>query len=305
VSDLLALRHERAGLGERSASMTDAVACPASDFARDAALHAIAARADGVTREAYDAAVDAGEIALAHVLRGAIHALPGSEIATYLPLVGADPRERIAQMSRTAAVDRFEEVVEATRAALANGPLDKNGLHDAYRELLPAELLPWCATCERHHVHPSVWRSATLAAPARLDSQRRYVLADVAEPGDVAGRFQHAYPGASVAQFAEWAGITPSHARRLWVEPTAALPPAEPPRGVRLLPPGDPFLQKPNRELLAPDRALRKQLFRAVGSPGIVLRDGRISGTWRLRKGRVETDADVPREEIDRLESLY
>ena len=32
-------------------------------------------------------------------------------------------------------------------------------------------------------------------------------------------------------------------------------------RGIRLLPPGDPYLQKINRPLLAPDRALRSKLF--------------------------------------------
>jgi hypothetical protein len=55
---------------------------------------------------------------------------------------------------------------------------------------------------------------------------------------------------------------------------------------VRLLPPGDPYLQKPNRALLA-DEALRKRLFRPVASPGAVLRDGRLVGLWRAKtKGR-------------------
>ena len=35
-------------------------------------------------------------------------------------------------------------------------------------------------------------------------------------------------------------------------------PPAA--EGIRLLPPGDPYLQKPNRLLLAPDPGLRKRL---------------------------------------------
>jgi hypothetical protein len=62
-------------------------------------------------------------------------------------------------------------------------------------------------------------------------------------------------------------------------------PPAA--RGIRLLPPGDPYLQKPNRPLLAPDEELRKRLFRPVASPGAVLRDGRLAGLWRARaKGR-------------------
>ncbi len=54
-----------------------------------------------------------------------------------------------------------------------------------------------------------------------------------------------------------------------------------------MLPPGDPYLQKPDRALLAPDAILRKELFRAVGSPGVVLKDGRLVGSWKAaRKGR-------------------
>jgi hypothetical protein len=53
--------------------------------------------------------------------------------------------------------------------------------------------------------------------------------------------------------------------------------------GVRLLPPGDPYLQKPNRPLLASDDVLRKRLFRPVASPGAVLKDGRLVALWRVK----------------------
>ena len=57
--------------------------------------------------------------------------------------------------------------------------------------------------------------------------------------------------------------------------------------GVRLIPPGDPYLQKPNRSLLVPDAAVAKRLFRPVGSPGAVLREGRLAGLWRAKaKGK-------------------
>jgi hypothetical protein len=57
--------------------------------------------------------------------------------------------------------------------------------------------------------------------------------------------------------------------------------------GIRLIPPGDPYLQKPNRSLLAPEAELRKRLFRPVASPGAVLKDGRLAGLWRVKaKGR-------------------
>jgi hypothetical protein len=80
-------------------------------------------------------------------------------------------------------------------------------------------------------------------------------------------------------------------------------PPAA--KGLRLLPPGDPYLQKPNRPLLAADPELRKRLFRPVGSPGAVLRDGRLAGLWRAKaKGRkvevtVEQLGRVPRGDLE------
>lgn len=54
-------------------------------------------------------------------------------------------------------------------------------------------------------------------------------------------------------------------------------------RGIRLLPASDPYLQKPNRSLLAADPRLRRRLFRPVASPGAVLSDGRLAGLWRAR----------------------
>jgi Winged helix DNA-binding domain len=74
-------------------------------------------------------------------------------------------------------------------------------------------------------------------------------------------------------------------------------PPAA--EGIRLLPPGDPYLQKPNRPLLTPDPELRKRLFRPVASPGAVLRDGRLTGLWRVKaKGR---KAELTVEKLGRL----
>src|ERR671914_2877679 len=84
VDQVLAFRLARSGLAVRATrDLAEAAACPASDFARDAALLALAARAEGVSREAYDRAVDGGDLLLAHVIRGAIHALDPADHALY------------------------------------------------------------------------------------------------------------------------------------------------------------------------------------------------------------------------------
>ena len=147
----------------------------------------------------------------------------------------------------------------------------------------------------------------------------------MAEPGrtpaasEAVRRFLGFYGPAKPGDFADWAGLAKPHAQRLWDEAAGDLaevrvgkgkgwlmsedlgalesPPSA--DGIRLIPPGDPYLQKPNRPLLAPDPELRKRLFRPVASPGAVLRDGRLTGLWRVKaKGR---KAEVTVEKLGRL----
>ena len=335
ADQVLAFRLARSGLaGRRARGLAGAAACPASDFARDAALMALAARAEGLSRASYERAVDAGELVVAHVVRGAIHALAPGDLALYgRALIARDDGELAAQLGRQvqrlaaetglAPGEALEEVAAATQDALANGgALDRNELHQELRTRVRADLMPWCRGCRSHHVAPMLWRYATVAAGVRLDSARRYTMG---EPGptpaasEAVRRFLGFYGPATPGDFAEWAGLARPHAHRLWDEAAGDLaevrvgtrtgwilggdvaalesPPAA--RGIRLLPPGDPYLQKPNRPLLAPDPELRARLFRPVASPGAVLRDGRLTGLWRVRsKGRA---AEVTVERLGRL----
>jgi hypothetical protein len=329
---VLAFRLARSGLAARQApDLADAAATPASDFARDAALLALGARTDNISREAYAAAVDAGDVVVAYVVRGAINAVAPDDWALWgRALVARDDDELAAQLGRGfrdhaaehgwSPAAALAEVAAATTDALSGGTrLDKNALHEALRERLGPELLPWCPGCESHHVSPMLWRYATVAAGARLDAARRYMLGRPGRPPaarEAVRRFLATYGPATPADFAEWAGLAPAHARRLWREVEGDLAEVEGPawllagdvgelesppaaHGVRLLPPGDPYLQKINRPLLAPDTALRARLFRPVGSPGAVLLDGRLAGLWRARgKGK---RAEVAVEAFERL----
>jgi hypothetical protein len=65
-------------------------------------------------------------------------------------------------------------------------------------------------------------------------------------------------------------------------------------RVIRLLGPYDPYLQLRDRELLVPEEPRRKDLWRVLGRPGAVLRDGEVAATWRPRtaKGRLTVVVD-------------
>lgn len=350
ADQVLAFRLARSGLVSRAADgLAEASACPASDFARDAALIALAARAEGLTRETYHRAVDCGDIVVAHVLRGAIHALAPADFGLYgQALIAGDERELAAQLGRQ--VERLcadtgfapSAALAAVASAVADGlaggrRLDRNELHAELRARLPAHLLPWCRGCESHHVAPMLWRYATIEAGVRLDSDRRYMVGDPG-PAPPARHAVHSflafYGPAKPGEFAEWAGVAKTHAQRLWEETAGdrvevrvgrgrawlmredvdALRSPPTAHGIRLLPPGDPYLQKVNRSLLAPDAALRSRLFRPVASPGAVLSDGRLAGLWRVRaKGAkaevaVEALSPLPRadlaEEAQRVAAL-
>jgi hypothetical protein len=54
-------------------------------------------------------------------------------------------------------------------------------------------------------------------------------------------------------------------------------------RGVRLLPPGDPYTQMRDRGTIVA-KEHHRELWKPVGAPGAVLADGAIAGTWRPRK---------------------
>jgi Winged helix DNA-binding domain len=118
-------------------------------------------------------------------------------------------------------------------------------------------------------------------------------------------RYLRSYGPSTPGHLAKWAGIGPADARRSWrlVEPELtevtlegggrawllaadsarlAAPPVA--GGVRLLPPADPYLALRDRDTLLPDRTLHRRVWWPVGSPGVVLLDGRVAGTWRPRK---------------------
>ncbi|WP_436498080.1 winged helix DNA-binding domain-containing protein [Actinokineospora sp. HUAS TT18] len=178
---------------------------------------------------------------------------------------------------------------------------------------LPAEYSYDCRTCEATHIYGSLFQLVGLAAGVEVLGQTRPTrLRPLANRHPVPKATTGAAPAivdylrlhgpATVAEVAAFLETTRKEATAMWpdglaevtVDGRAAFLPesdvdtlrsAPDPDPVRLLPPLDPFLQARDRDLLVPDPAHRKALWRIIGNPGAVLAGGEIVGTWRAKAG--------------------
>ncbi len=217
-------------------------------------------------------------------------------------------------------VGAFTRVALAVREVLAEGGpaaapggdgLDKAALSAGVTRRVPAALSHDCAPCGARHVSGALLQAAGLAGGAELvrtgRGTRFRLLAEVTGPPERASgteelvrRYLALLGPAPVADVAAYLGASARALRAVWpadaVElrvrggdgrervafAAGALPDGAPsPRGVRLLPPGDPWLQARDRDLTVPGRERQRQLWRPVGAPGAVLVDGEVAGTWR------------------------
>ena len=304
--------HERLG----SAGAPDAAVVGLQDTPPGTAALSLAARAD-VTPDAL------GELVLVPSVRGAPLAVARQDLAVFTAGL-APPDEAAAKvvvgnawksLDAITAMDALDRVSEAVHDSLRDGPLARDDFHQALRERLPGELLWWCKGCDSHHVHPSLWRATgirgVLAIVGREGRSAVFGLPPksraVKDPGaELARRFLCAYGPARPKLFAAWAGLATTHANGLWeragelvevdldgtrswalAEDEPALADRPTIGGMRLLANLDPLNAARDRELLVPDAAVRKRIWKVLGGPGAVLVRGELGGLWRAsKKGR-------------------
>ena len=122
-------------------------------------------------------------------------------------------------------------------------------------------------------------------------------------------KFLHCHGPSTPALLAEWLGCSPAQARRLWNSVAQELEPVSVEGKARWLlsadrdalahpcgpqeRPHDPYLDTRDRDVLLPDKALQKLVWRTVGNPGAVVLDGRISGMWTARTVRDRLELSV------------
>ena len=204
---------------------------------------------------------------------------------------------------------------EAWRSALAGagpGGLTKGEASAEVTRRLPDEVPEWCRACQSTHVNDLLFRLAALPAGARVvpGSPLRFVAIErwPGVPVEPVGtdRLLGAYlrllgPG-TPTEAAGFLGTSGRSVASPWQERLAPdlvevrvegrtgwlerdeldqVAAAPPPDLVRLVGASDPYLQTRDRDLLVPDPAHQKALWKILSSPGAVLVDGEVAGIWR------------------------
>ena len=221
---------------------------------------------------------------------------------------------------------------------VALGPMAKGEMSAALTGRLAPLLLRWCRPCGATHPHEQTFRLAALQAGLELEpgtsppvlTPTPGVRPDPYERlGAEADRRFHVVRG-----YLRFFGPAPLRAVATYLEAPVAAVAANLPEDVvevridgasgtstryaladdvdalvgaaggaaggvvRLVGSHDPYLQLRDRDVLVPDTARHKELWRTLGRPGAVLVGGEVAGTWRPRAaGRrltVRLDAWAP-----------
>ncbi|MDZ5445714.1 crosslink repair DNA glycosylase YcaQ family protein [Micromonospora sp. 4G57] len=298
----------------------DVLALGAQDTPYGSARLALAARVPAA------GGLDDDRLELVWSFRGAPHLHRRAELpalaAALWPLSDTDATRRIPGQIREGAklgLVAFRAAADAFRAVVT-APMDRGEVSRAVTERIPAELSYECRPCAARHVSGALFQQAGLAGGVRLAvSGRTARLAPLAErpgPPEVAAgtdalvlAYLRLLGPATIGDVAAFLGTSATELRRVWpadaltevrvdgrpawvsADRLDALRAAEPAELVRLLPPGDPYLQARDRAVLVPEKAHQQQLWRMLGNPGALLVDGEVTGTWRAKqaaKGRVD-----------------
>lgn len=259
-----------------------------------------------------------------HLLRTAD--LPGLAEALW-PLGEADARSRVAAERKPLAaagigvLEAFEVTARALRDVVTT-PLPKGAVSAAVTQRLPPAYAYGCRGCGATHVYGGLFQlAAVFAGVALVPDASPATLVPVARRGPLPPRpagptgllrsYVALHGPATPAAAASYLGTTTTALRSAWPDDlvevrlecrSAWIPPerldalrsAEVDGVVRLLPPADPYLQARDRELVVPDAAHRKAVWKILGNPGAVLVDGEVAGIWRAKRaGAARLDVTV------------
>ena len=251
--------------------------------------------------------------------RGAPHRHRRADLAVLVkqlwPISDADASARIKSgqipEGMKLGIEAFRVTAEAFRAVV-HEPMPRGEVSTQVSKRVPRSLTYDCRSCAARHIAGNVWQHSGLAGGVEVQSRGRDAMLGPisdAPPRPAANegiaeliltylRFLGPAGPLEVGKYlgsstAEMKSVWPAdqltevtvEGRRAWLPTDAvkALKSASPPAGARFLPPMDPLLQARDRDLLVPDRAQQKEVWRILGNPGALLLDGEIAGVWRAK----------------------
>ncbi|OJF11040.1 DNA glycosylase AlkZ-like family protein [Couchioplanes caeruleus] len=242
------------------------------------------------------------------------------------PVSDADASARINSAQIPQGVKLGIKAFEATATAfreVVTSSMPRGEASTQVSRRVPRELTYDCRTCGARHIAGNVWQHSGLAGGVRVESRGRdATLGPIpsAPPQPSANEgidaliatYLRLLGPAGPAEVAKYLGSSTAEIRRVWPSsgldevrvggrkawlPSSSVPElasAGPAAGVRYLPGMDPLLQARDRDLLVPERARQKEVWRILGNPGVILVDGEIAGVWRAKmSGRKRVDLTV------------
>jgi hypothetical protein len=258
----------------------------------------------------HDPSVD--EFTVTWSVRGAPHLHRAGELKAFAralwPWSDADARARAARPKVDDMVASLRHIATAMRSIVTK-PMTKGDVSKALTPLAPRQTVEPCRGCGTEHVSDPIFRLGALPAGLRILPEEKTVtferihgwpvvprrtagfhelvhrylsLHGPAGPSEVAGYFGTTTREVKKQWPAEGLVEVTVEGQRAWLPEDVEIVDAEPP-DVRLLPPTDPYLQARDRDLLLPDKAAQKDIFRILGRRGAILVDGEIAGSWQGR----------------------
>lgn len=326
---VLAFRAAGQGLGRRrpAGDLAPAVAAIGLRRTRQTAV-ALAARVEAVRAGDLERALDAEELVVVYGARGAHVVAPAGDVEVFTrgsaPADEASLRAAVPgaflkalDAAGVAVSDALDTVAGAVGEALSGGRRPRGEVAMAVTRALPGLLSPPCrGRCPDPHVEDSLFRLAGVRGVMRFAGSSddlvglgAPVLAAGGARRELVRRYLRCYSPATPATLAGWMGVSVDDARRSLAEAAPVAVTGDAVAGVRFLPPYDPWLLDRDRATLVPDAGARRVLWRAAGSPGVMLVGAEPAAAWRTStKGgrltlRVEPLAGGPALDADAVQN--
>ncbi|PRY46787.1 winged helix DNA-binding domain-containing protein [Umezawaea tangerina] len=269
---------------------------------------------------------DTGGYPTTWTVRGAPHLHRTADLpALAARLWPLDDADAMTRMSRPRGVESGLAALTAVASALrevVTSPMTKGEASGLVTPLVPPEVTAWCRGCDATHVQDPVFRLAVLPAGLVFDPAEKTVTFVPTSPWpgvptatagfeDLVLAYLRLHGPAGPSEVAGYFGTTATAVKQVWpsddlvevrvagkkawlpADRVSALLDAPDPDVVRLLPPLDPYLQARDRDLLVPDKAHQKEVWRILGRRGAIMVDGEITGTWQAKASGKRLDVTL------------